>query len=239
MDTINKELIEAVKQGGLKIIKSLLKQGADINAMIDDGNALMYASLGGHIKVVELLIKHGADVDAVDKLSQTALMMASYTGYLDVVKALVAAGADVNAKNDGGMTALMVAACGGFTQIVRFLIDSKADVHAYDERALFLAAREGDGDIVSILVEAGADVNAQNIDGLTALMAAAHGGYARTVYKLLVGGASTAIKSKDGKTAEDLAREEGCDDIVEYLKNPDSMIKEFDRKVFLSDLIDL
>ena len=67
----------------LKVIKRLVKQGADIHA--GDDVALRWAAEYGHLDVVKFLVKQGADIHAGD---DAALRWAARYDHLDVVKFL-------------------------------------------------------------------------------------------------------------------------------------------------------
>ncbi len=61
----NFRLLEAAENGDLELAKSLLKDGADINAKDGSGwTPIMRAIAANHDKMVELLIEKGADVNA-------------------------------------------------------------------------------------------------------------------------------------------------------------------------------
>ncbi len=78
------DLIDAAKEGDLETVQSLIEQGADVNAIDNNGNtALMWASARGHTETVGFLIDKGADVNAVDNDGDTALKIAkSWLKYL-------------------------------------------------------------------------------------------------------------------------------------------------------------
>ena len=60
----NRVLINASRDGSLKLVKLALKHGADVHA--EDNAALRSASYYRHPATVKLLLKHGADVQAMD-----------------------------------------------------------------------------------------------------------------------------------------------------------------------------
>ncbi|TDX51126.1 ankyrin repeat protein [Orenia marismortui] len=58
----------------LEVIKLLLKAGADVNSVDENGvTILMHASAVGNLDVVKMLIKNGANVNARAKNGLTAL----------------------------------------------------------------------------------------------------------------------------------------------------------------------
>ena len=71
-----------------KVIKMLLRFGADINAVDDNGrNALMYAvALNENPEVVEMLLENGADANHADNQGQTVLDYAKIDEIRDIVR---------------------------------------------------------------------------------------------------------------------------------------------------------
>ena len=90
MSDINSDLIKYSTRGELDEVKTLIKNGADVNAKNEGGwTALMMASENGHNEVVKILIENKADVNIQDSDGWTALMMASEYINNDVVKTLL------------------------------------------------------------------------------------------------------------------------------------------------------
>lgn len=169
------DLHRAVMQNDIATVKTLLAQGADVNAKDKYGfTALMSAVAGEYIDIVEILLAQGADVNARHKKDgSTALIGAVSLMHTDVVEILLAQGADVNAKNRGGVTALMYAALKGHPEIVKILLSEGADVNMKNNEgttALMTAAVRGHEKIVEILLSKGANVNVKDKEGWTALM---------------------------------------------------------------------
>ncbi|MCK5237299.1 MAG: ankyrin repeat domain-containing protein, partial [Deltaproteobacteria bacterium] len=94
-----KSITEAVRSGNADAVRYFIKEGADVNAEIDDGPILNLAARKGYTQVVRLFIINGADVNAKDRDGNTALIDATktYKNHIDVVKLLIENGADVNA----------------------------------------------------------------------------------------------------------------------------------------------
>lgn len=117
---------------------------------------------------------------------------AVHRGDVDRLKRLIREGADINRRDRYGQTALMIAAKNGRSCLVRFLVNLGAELNhtaKYTLTALMLAVLNGHVDIVRILVRAGADLKIQG----------------------------TGAPGFCGKTALDLAREQGRPDLVDAL----------------------
>jgi Ankyrin repeats (3 copies)/Ankyrin repeats (many copies) len=159
---LNDVLIKAAEQGDINTLKSIIHDGADVNATMDDGmTSLMYASMGGHLEIVRALIAKGADVNAKTNDGVSSLMYASLGGHLEIVRALIAKGAEVNARKNDGWTVLMVASKGGHLEVVQTLLAQGAEVNAesrYGWTALSIASINAHQRVVELLKEAGAQV---------------------------------------------------------------------------------
>ena len=102
-------LMDASRQGYLRFVQELIKQGSDVNFKDRYGKtALMYAEENGQRAVADELIKSGADVNFEDRYGKTALMYAEENGQRAVADELIKSGADVNFKDENGKTALDV-----------------------------------------------------------------------------------------------------------------------------------
>ena len=202
---ISVALSNAVSSGNLKIMKLLIANGADVNAVDKDGKtALMMASEFGYIEVAESLIEGGADVNAVKESGSTALIHASHNGHTEIGKLLIANGADVNAVKESGSTALIHASYNGHTEIGKLLIANGADVNTLNKdgwTALMAASRKGHIEVAESLIEGGADVNALDNLGWSALMAASRKGHIEVAESLIEGDADVNAVDKLGFTA--------------------------------------
>jgi ankyrin repeat protein len=123
-------------------VEALLKAGAGVNAMSDDGSTpLHWAAEGGSAELVTMLLKAGAEVNAMSNVGWTPLHSAAERGYAWVVTMLLEAGAEVNAKTNSGFTS-------GFTP-------------------LHFAAQSGDAELLTMLLKAGAKPRAADGKGRT------------------------------------------------------------------------
>jgi len=145
----HKVILGKRKKIDTSVIKSLLKEGANVHA--NDDCTLRWASVNKHLKTAELLLKHGANVHIGN---DWALKEASINGHLEVVRLLIRYGANVHASGDW---ALKEACTNGHLKVVKFLIKHGADVHAANTFALKWASRSGHTEIVELLLKHGAD----------------------------------------------------------------------------------
>lgn len=162
---------------------------------------------------VEAQLSAGAAKDSQDQFGCTPLHLAAFKGYLPVVSTFLAAGANVKARDKSAETALHKAAAGNHKEIVSALLSAGAEVDAKDRNGgtpLHQAAGCGSTDTIPILLDAGANKNAMfNEDSITPLHLAAVGGKDKAVALLLAAGVNATIKSRQGKTALDLAKMKG------------------------------
>ena len=177
-------LLSAVKGNHAAVATYLLEHGADPNDVyIDDKakphNLLMDAVVNSNTDYALLLIDKGANVGFADDDGVTVVTQASYQGHKDIVAALLEKGADPAVANSEGINALIAAASEGHKEVVEVLLSGdRVDVNARDKdgtNALMAAAVRGHKEVIEMLVLKGADVNAQNVDGHTALMFAYNG----------------------------------------------------------------
>ena len=157
-ENINDDFVKSVKIGNIKIINSLIKNGANIHHKND--YALRFSSYNRNVDAVKFLIKKGADVHAWD---DDALKWTSREGFIELVKILVESGANIHADND---SALFGSSLNGRIEVVKYLVKMGADIHADDDRALMISSNFGRTEVVKILVENGANIHARNDEAL-------------------------------------------------------------------------
>jgi ankyrin repeat protein len=157
---------DATMRGDVTVVRTLLKQGADVNAAHGDGmTALHWAARGGDSDLVRMLIYAGANVKATTRLGgYTPLLMASQLGHAGVIRALLAAGADPKSTTTTGSTPLMFAAASGNVEAVKALLDTGVDVNAKEstrgQSALMFAVAANRVEAMKLLIARGADANA-------------------------------------------------------------------------------
>mmetsp|Transcript_9147 Transcript_9147/g.13719 ORF Transcript_9147/g.13719 Transcript_9147/m.13719 type:complete len:520 (+) Transcript_9147:75-1634(+) len=100
----------AAQMGHLDVLKTLHKNGADINqAMTDGTRPFKVAAAQGDPDLLEFLLDNGADVNSPNKDGNTALMAAVVKSNVRAVELLIKRGANVGAKTTQGFDAVMLA----------------------------------------------------------------------------------------------------------------------------------
>jgi ankyrin repeat protein len=178
------------------IIKLLLKYGADVHAIDNNGmTTLMYvveACLDAlllpqllqtvnicdnlkrtalHLavnsqKCIEVLLKYGAQINVVDQMHKTPLM---YAKRLNTIQLLLAEGADVTVVDVSGKTALMYAIQQNNIEVTEALLNAKSDINAVDNSntsTLMYAVKSVE--ITRLLLDRGADATLIDSYGKTA-----------------------------------------------------------------------
>jgi ankyrin repeat protein len=147
-------------------VKTLLKNGADVNAAQGDGmTALHWAARNGDAELTQMLLYAGANVKATTRLGgYTPLLMAAEQGHAGVIAALLSSGADAKAANALGTTPLMLAAASGNPQAVTTLVENGAEIEAkektFGQTPLMFAAATNRVEAIKALVKAGANLKA-------------------------------------------------------------------------------
>jgi uncharacterized protein len=159
-------LERAAERGDQPVVRSLIQQGADVNAPgVDGSTALHRAVFADHLDVASMLVKAGARVSAVDRYGVTPLALASINGNARMIRLLIEAGANPNSIDSAGEPALMTAARTGVPEALRALLEAGANVDARDtqfqQTSLMVAVRENQVAAAGFLIGRGAAVDAQ------------------------------------------------------------------------------
>ena len=162
-----------------------------------DPDGLIYVSAKGYLPFIRKLLAEGVPVDATNEVAHTPLMAAAWNSRVKVVSLLLSLGADVHRSNDHGFTPLH---CAVSSPSSDYILSLQAEC-------------------VQLLLEGGALPNVRDKGGSTPLMKASWFGCTPSVVNLLRAGADSSVKNDRGRSAEDLARERGHNEIVNILSS--------------------
>ncbi|CAG8683702.1 4472_t:CDS:2 [Cetraspora pellucida] len=206
---------------------------------------LMIASSLDCQMTVNYLLKADVDVDMQDESGETALFQAAAAGNADVAKILLKYDASVNLSNNSSVSPLMIAAYHGHSYACRILLDrGRANIDQRDmteKTAISYAAHNGHGLSVETLLTRGANLDIVDMYHWSPLMLAAYKGRANIVRQLLLANADKNLKTANGKTAAQLARDGGylhVSDMIENFIMPDDIYDSRDSRVLSDSMVE-
>jgi len=194
-------LVEAVRNQDQQLVRTLLKQSADVNARSSDGStALLWAAHWNLLETADLLIRAGADANAANDFLMTPLSQACTNGSAAFVDLLLKAGANPNTPVATGVPPIMTCARSGSADAVRILLARSADPNAKEpsqnQTALMWAAAEHHPDVVRTLIGVKPGLFARTKNGFTALHFAAREGDIESARLLLAAGVNVDLRSQ-------------------------------------------
>lgn len=157
------KVADAAMKGDVTAVRTLLRNGADVNAAQGDGmTGLHWAALNGDLKTMDLLLIGGAVVEPLTRIGgYTPLHLASSRGHAPVVARLLEAGSKPKLVTETGVQPIHLAAQAGSADAVRFLLERGADVNAVDathgRTPLVFAASQNRLEAMRMLIEKGAN----------------------------------------------------------------------------------
>ncbi|PKA56999.1 E3 ubiquitin-protein ligase KEG [Apostasia shenzhenica] len=196
------------------------------------GQTLLHLAIAGRRSdLVQLILEFGADVDAGSSAGSTPspLEAAAAAGEASIVELLLARGASTERSSGSAFGPLHHASMGGHAGVIKMLLlkGAAAESPAADGRtALHLAAEGRRRDCAEELLTAGARADVRGGAGLdTPLHAAAAAGDETMARLLLENGYAglREVRNGAGKTAYDVAVEEGNGKLFDLLKMGESL----------------
>jgi hypothetical protein len=157
-------IADAAMRGDGAGVRTLIAQGADVNAPQGDGmTALHWTALNGDLTTVSALLAAGAKTELVTRVgSYTPLHLASSRGHGAVVAKLLDSGSNAKALTATGVQAIHLAAQAGNPDAVKALLDHGADVNVRDDThgrtPLVFAASEDRVAVMKVLIAKGANL---------------------------------------------------------------------------------
>ena len=214
-------LMIAVRKQDTQTVKQLMSNGADINYSLPDGwKALHEAVYQGQRDIMKILLQGGACIDSRCAHDRTPLMQACHKGDEAAVRLLLGANSNMEATSALGETAISLAAGGGHTNIVQVLL-----MYGCAPEPPWAKKRHNGSKVISQKAKAKAEIETTrepkdkvHARGWTPLMLASQGGHVEIAQLLLERNVNTETRSPQGKTALEIARENGKKDMVLMLE---------------------
>ncbi len=222
-EDLNKQLLQACKNGSISEIERLIEEGADVNkAKNDDWNPILIASFNGKVEAIQVLIRLGADVNKSNNSGATALHIAAQNGHIEAIETLIKKGAKVDLASNDGSTPLCIAAYEGHGEAIKALIESGATVDSPNKDGftpLYTAAQNGHSEAIKALIITGkANVNLAINGGATPLLVASQFGHTETIKALIITGkVNVNLPINDGTTPLFIAAQNGHTEAIKAL----------------------
>eukprot|EP01155_Anaeramoeba_flamelloides_P024255 Anaeramoba_flamelloidesa809508_40.p1 GENE.a809508_40~~a809508_40.p1 ORF type:complete len:579 (-),score=150.49 a809508_40:32-1768(-) len=171
-------LHEACHAGNLGVILTLLKMGAKIDVVTQEGMGVCHWSIhSNEIEVLSLLIENGADLDKKDFKGKTPLAYAIEQEHNKLAKWLIKFGADILTTTFSGLNLLSLCSINGNEKILNLLLQNEQikllnliNQRDHSQKSPLIYACENNHiNILNTLIEHGADVNQLGTNGQSAL----------------------------------------------------------------------
>ena len=152
-------LFAAVEGGHVRIVKFLIKHGADANQKVANTPPIYMAALLGNYQIMKLMAINKTDVNSLADNGFSPLMAAASGDFSDkenylAVKLLLRYNASIDHQDENGVTALMIAAGRGDNRTVKALLHENADIKLYDKNkntAIDYARKFGFSETIEII----------------------------------------------------------------------------------------
>lgn len=228
-------LTVGVNMSNIEIVRLLLDNGADIDAVGAIGNVFLHAR-HRPLELVKLLVERGADISKpVQGLSgSTRLHVAVAHNQEDVVRFLLANGADANVQDCGSLTPLHAASSSKNTTIIELLLGHGADADLKDDQGkttLQRAAGVGNEAVVRLLLaHQGLESESEKLLRETRFHSALYSGDEDTVLSMLEEGDDIYVEGVRTETPLHWAVQNGRPQVIPVLLQKGADIDALDNR---------
>lgn len=208
-------LLLATRNNQPEIARLLIEKGALLDVQNDNGYTALHLALRyEQPEIATLLIDKGADINLKNSIEWTAIHYAIRYSTKSIAKRLIDESCDLSVRTSNNWTPLLLALRYKDSDLARYIVDHNGEINSVNKdktNALMLAAKFNPT-ALNYLLDSSIPINAQNNDGKTALHYAIEGENKGAFFTLIKNGADISIKNNEGKSAEDLIKEEDLKD---------------------------
>jgi len=218
-EAIKTELLQAVENGNLDRLQSLVNQTENFKNIFD-GKLWKVAVKHGHVTVIDWLSKQVDRLDLPKPKYNQLFEIAAGHGKIDILQWLARQLLVIEGVTYDSDYALTLAALGGHLEVVKYLAGQGCDIKQVSDdgdNALTFAAEGGHLEVVKYLAGQGCDIHQVNTDDENALIYAAEGGHLEVVKYLAGQGCDIHQINNDDENALTLAAKAGRLEVVKYL----------------------
>ncbi|RUS74442.1 hypothetical protein EGW08_017807 [Elysia chlorotica] len=195
----------ACQKNKIEVVTALLRHGVDVNQVTQSKQSALWCSLQAkNLALTELLIKHGADVNFAGAGMVTILMQALRHCPAEFAELILRTGAEVNDEDENGDTALFHALRAHTLfkgEKVSLLLQYGANVNhnnlSLRSPLMVAAGLDRNLYVFKVLLASQPQVNAQDVDGETALHIAVQRCDEKKLKMLVSSGAEMNIHDRD------------------------------------------
>ncbi|XP_067670056.1 serine/threonine-protein phosphatase 6 regulatory ankyrin repeat subunit A-like [Haliotis asinina] len=158
-------IMVAACDGNRSLLQLLLRKGADLLHVDDNGNNILHAAcLGGDLEMVRFVLKLAfVDINSSGTNGRTPVMLAARKGYKKIFDLLVNTGCDLSQVSGDGDNILHHACLGGYLDIVKYILQEQiVDINSrgkYGRTPVMKAAWGGHKRVLNLLVDKGGDIS--------------------------------------------------------------------------------
>lgn len=215
-EATTRDLIVAVEKSDVRMVKTMLKKGADVNMSIPSRSPFYLFFIGRSLYLQGL-----SKIRSSPAVYVSAIHANASRANLSVLKLLLKNGANLDARDSRGKTPLMYAMQQFDGQdYARTLLQNGANYTHRDEAGnstLHYAALAGSSENIRLTAAGGIDINAQNEDGMTPFHVAAIRAPISALQTLIELGADLEASDKAGFNALHYAAGYGDREKVKFL----------------------
>ncbi|KAI5075121.1 hypothetical protein GOP47_0009197 [Adiantum capillus-veneris] len=218
----------AAKLGFLPVLKTLMNQGCNLNAMTDTGDtALMLCAVSAHLDCFHELLIAGADFARVNKAGYTVIDLLESCSDRSLAYELIwdsiLSGRNIFSSDLRVFCVMQFVARHGNAKVMKKILEHKGmDVNLQDKfglSAAMVAAQEGHMEVFKVLLYAGASMELKNKKGETALMLADKCGKKDECERILLDSIlDNAFKERNFNALHFAARKGNCEVLAHLLK---------------------